>query len=33
MEAQWKIGADMIFAFDECTSPTAPYEYQKKIPR
>lgn len=30
MEAQWKIGADMIFAFDECTSPTAPYEYQKK---
>ncbi len=30
MEAQWKIGADMIFAFDECTSPTAPFEYQKK---
>ncbi len=30
MEAQWKLGADMIFAFDECTSPTAPYEYQKK---
>lgn len=30
MQAQWKIGADMIFAFDECTSPTAPYEYQKK---
>lgn len=30
MEAQWKIGADMIFAFDECTSPTAPYDYQKK---
>ncbi len=30
MKAQWKIGADMIFAFDECTSPTAPYEYQKK---
>lgn len=30
MEAQWGIGADMIFAFDECTSPTAPYEYQKK---
>lgn len=30
MEAQWKIGADMVFAFDECTSPTAPYEYQKK---
>ncbi len=30
MEAQWSLGADMIFAFDECTSPTAPYEYQKK---
>jgi queuine tRNA-ribosyltransferase len=30
MEAQYKLGADMIFAFDECTSPTAPYEYQKK---
>ncbi len=30
MEAQWKIGADMIFAFDECTSPSAPYEYQQK---
>lgn len=30
MEIQWKLGADMIFAFDECTSPTAPYEYQKK---
>ncbi|MDB5254822.1 MAG: queuine tRNA-ribosyltransferase [Candidatus Nomurabacteria bacterium] len=30
MEAQWKLGADMIFAFDECTSPTAPYDYQKK---
>lgn len=30
MEAQWKLGADMIFAFDECTSPSAPYEYQKK---
>ncbi|MCC7436512.1 tRNA guanosine(34) transglycosylase Tgt [Candidatus Nomurabacteria bacterium] len=30
MKAQWDIGADMIFAFDECTSPTAPYEYQKK---
>lgn len=30
MEAQWKIGADMIFAFDECTSPSAPYEYQEK---
>ncbi len=30
MEIQWKLGADMIFAFDECTSPTAPYDYQKK---
>ncbi|MBY0328994.1 tRNA guanosine(34) transglycosylase Tgt [Patescibacteria group bacterium] len=30
MEIQWKLAADMIFAFDECTSPTAPYEYQKK---
>ncbi len=30
MEAQWKLGADMIFAFDECTSPSAPYEYQQK---
>lgn len=30
MDIQWKLGADMIFAFDECTSPTAPYEYQKK---
>lgn len=30
MEIQYKLGADMIFAFDECTSPTAPYEYQQK---
>jgi queuine tRNA-ribosyltransferase len=30
MEIQWKLGADIIFAFDECTSPTAPFEYQKK---
>ncbi len=30
MLAQWKLGADMIFAFDECTSPTAPYDYQAK---
>lgn len=28
MEIQWNLGADMIFAFDECTSPLAPYEYQ-----
>lgn len=30
MEIQYDLGADMIFAFDECTSPTASYEYQKK---
>lgn len=30
MSIQWKLGADMIFAFDECTSPTADYDYQKK---
>ncbi len=30
MEIQWKLGADIIFAFDECTSPLAPYEYQKE---
>jgi len=30
IEIQHKLGADIIFAFDECTSPTAPYEYQKK---
>jgi queuine tRNA-ribosyltransferase len=30
MEIQWKLGADMIFAFDECTSPTASYAYQKE---
>ena len=30
MEMQFNIGANMIFAFDECTSPTADYEYQKK---
>ena len=29
IEIQHKLGADMIFAFDECTSPVAPYEYQK----
>ncbi len=28
MEIQWNLGADMIFAFDECTSPLAPYDYQ-----
>ncbi len=30
MEIQRNLGADMIFAFDECTSPSAPYEYQKE---
>ncbi len=30
MEIQHAIGADMIFVFDECTSPTAPYEYQRE---
>jgi queuine tRNA-ribosyltransferase len=30
MEIQHNIGADMFFAFDECTSPYAPYEYQKE---
>lgn len=29
MEIQWNLGADIIFAFDECTSPLAPHEYQK----
>lgn len=30
VEIQHALGADMFFAFDECTSPTAPYEYQKE---
>lgn len=30
MEIQWTLGADMVFAFDECTSPSATYEYQQK---
>ena len=30
IEIQHAIGADMIFVFDECTSPIAPHEYQKK---
>lgn len=29
IEIQHAIGADMIFVFDECTSPAAPHEYQK----
>jgi len=30
IEIQHAIGADMIFAFDECVSPEASYEYQKE---
>ncbi len=30
IKAQEKLGADIIFAFDECTSPLETYEYQKK---
>ncbi len=30
MEIQHKLGADIIFAFDECTSPGASYEYQQE---
>ena len=30
IEIQHSIGADIMFAFDECTSPAAPYEYQKE---
>lgn len=30
IEIQHKLGADIIFAFDECTSPTADYEYQRE---
>lgn len=30
MEIQQNLGADIIFAFDECTSPMAPREYQKR---
>ena len=30
IEIQHSLGADMFFAFDECTSPTEPYEYQKE---
>jgi queuine tRNA-ribosyltransferase len=29
MEIQHALGADIIFAFDECTAPTESYEYQK----
>jgi len=30
MNIQEELGADIIFAFDECTSPVADYEYTKK---
>lgn len=30
IEIQHQLGADIMFAFDECTSPTAPYEYQQE---
>ncbi len=30
VEIQHALGADMFFAFDECTSPTEPYAYQKE---
>ncbi len=30
VEIQHALGADIFFAFDECTSPTAPYDYQKE---
>ena len=30
MEIQHNIGADIMFAFDECTAPNAPREYQKQ---
>ena len=30
IEIQHDIGADIIIAFDECTSPTADYDYQKE---
>jgi queuine tRNA-ribosyltransferase len=30
MAVQFDLGADMIFAFDECTSPQATHEYQKE---
>ncbi|MDE1919450.1 MAG: tRNA guanosine(34) transglycosylase Tgt [Patescibacteria group bacterium] len=30
VEIQHALGADIFFAFDECTSPTKPYAYQKE---
>lgn len=29
MQIQWNLGADIIFAFDECTSPLADHDYQR----
>jgi len=33
IEIQHKLGADIIFAFDECTSPSADWDYQKEAMR
>jgi len=30
VEIQHALGADIFFAFDECTAPTEPYEYQRE---
>lgn len=30
IEIQHALGADMFFAFDECTGPTEPYDYQRE---
>ena len=30
MQIQWNLGADIIFAFDECTSPQVPRDYQEE---
>jgi queuine tRNA-ribosyltransferase len=30
VEIQHALGADLFFAFDECTAPNAPYEYQRE---
>ena len=30
VEIQHALGADVFFAFDECTAPTEPYEYQRE---
>lgn len=30
IQIQHNLGADILFAFDECTSPQATYEYQKE---